>query len=163
MSFSAVGSSLLTSIVFARRTYRGHSVLRTLIRADFSPAATTNQQYIYSGSSDGRIHIWNLDGTVAQVLDRQHTYPLRARATGDFVDPSDGALRRVPGPASGRYASTVRDVAWHPYEPVIMSTAWESRGGVEGSVAQHEWVGKAGVAAGAGEGERERVNRELFD
>lgn len=31
-------------------TYRGHEVLNTLIRAYFSPAATTGQRYIYSGS-----------------------------------------------------------------------------------------------------------------
>lgn len=38
-------------------TYRGHAVLRTLIRCHFSPSATTGQQYIYSGSADGRIHV----------------------------------------------------------------------------------------------------------
>lgn len=37
--------------------YRGHSVLRTLIRCHFSPRATTGQQYIYSGSADGRVHV----------------------------------------------------------------------------------------------------------
>lgn len=38
-------------------TYRGHSVLRTLIRCHFSPAETTGARYIYSGSADGRIHV----------------------------------------------------------------------------------------------------------
>jgi len=38
-------------------TYRGHSVLRTLIRCHFSPAETTGSQYLYSGSADGRIHV----------------------------------------------------------------------------------------------------------
>lgn len=38
-------------------TYRGHAVLRTLIRCHFSPAATTDQRYVYSGSSDGKIHV----------------------------------------------------------------------------------------------------------
>ena len=38
-------------------TYRGHSVLRTLIRCHFSPAETTGSQYIYSGSADGKIHV----------------------------------------------------------------------------------------------------------
>ena len=37
--------------------YTGHEVLRTLIRCHFSPAETTGQQYIYSGSSDGKIHV----------------------------------------------------------------------------------------------------------
>lgn len=38
-------------------TYRGHAVLKTLIRCHFSPSATTGQKYIYSGSADGRIHV----------------------------------------------------------------------------------------------------------
>ena len=38
-------------------TYRGHEVLRTLIRCHFSPAETTGSQYIYSGSSDGKVHV----------------------------------------------------------------------------------------------------------
>jgi WD repeat-containing protein 23 len=38
-------------------TYRGHAVLRTLIRCYFSPAETTGGQYLYSGSQDGKIHV----------------------------------------------------------------------------------------------------------
>ena len=38
--------------------YRGHTVLQTLIRAYFSPAASTGQRYIYSGSADGQIFVW---------------------------------------------------------------------------------------------------------
>jgi WD40 repeat protein len=47
-------------------TYRGHAVLRTLIRCHFSPRESTGQSYIYSGSADGMIHIWSLDGRVVQ-------------------------------------------------------------------------------------------------
>lgn len=38
-------------------TYRGHQVLRTLMRAYFSPAHTTGQRYIYTGSFDGSIAV----------------------------------------------------------------------------------------------------------
>lgn len=38
-------------------TYRGHSILRTLIRCHFSPMETTGAQYLYSGSADGKIHV----------------------------------------------------------------------------------------------------------
>lgn len=38
-------------------TYRGHQVFRTLIRCHFSPIETTGAKYIYTGSSDGRIHV----------------------------------------------------------------------------------------------------------
>jgi len=38
-------------------TYRGHAVLRTLIRCYFSPVEATGGQYLYSGSYDGKIHV----------------------------------------------------------------------------------------------------------
>jgi len=40
-------------------TLRGHEVGKTLIRAYFSPIQSTGQRYIYSGSSDGIIHVWD--------------------------------------------------------------------------------------------------------
>ncbi|MQM04842.1 hypothetical protein Taro_037653 [Colocasia esculenta] len=47
-------------------TYRGHSVLRTLIRCYFSPAHSTGQRYIYTGSSDHSVYIYDVV-TGAQV------------------------------------------------------------------------------------------------
>ncbi|PIA39394.1 hypothetical protein AQUCO_02600093v1 [Aquilegia coerulea] len=41
-------------------TYKGHSVLRTLIRCYFSPAYSTGQKYIYTGSNDGCVYIYDL-------------------------------------------------------------------------------------------------------
>jgi len=41
-------------------TFMGHGVLSTLIRCQFSPIETTGQRYVYTGSSDGRIHIYDL-------------------------------------------------------------------------------------------------------
>lgn len=41
-------------------TLRGHTVLRTLIRAAWSPLATTGGRYIASGSADGGTYIWDL-------------------------------------------------------------------------------------------------------
>lgn len=48
--------------------YTGHEVLRTLIRCHFSPAETTGQQYIYSGASDGRIHVSGVSGYLPMYL-----------------------------------------------------------------------------------------------
>ena len=45
--------SPLTSFPFVG----GHAVLYTLIRCRFSPASNTGQQYVYSGSADGNIHV----------------------------------------------------------------------------------------------------------
>ncbi|KAI9290982.1 WD40 repeat-like protein, partial [Neoconidiobolus thromboides FSU 785] len=98
-------------------TYKGHEVLSTLIRCHFSPAASTGQKYLYTGSSNGKIHIYNLDGTVAQILD------------------TNGAMRggRSSGSSrsnrSGNYSHTkkvVRDVAWHPNYPIIIASCWDS-------------------------------------
>lgn len=111
-------------------TYRGHSVLRTLIRCHFSPAETTGSQYIYSGSKDGRIHIWSLDGRIVQVLDRSKTLPMSYSPSG----PEPGQI------SSSRVGHCVRDVSWHSQEPVMMSAAWSSYN--EGtSIARHEWKG----------------------
>ena len=61
-------------------TFRGHSVLRTLIRCHFSPPGSTNSKYVYSGSENGRIHIYNLDATVAGIIDvSTATYATRTR------------------------------------------------------------------------------------
>ncbi|KAF9531828.1 WD40-repeat-containing domain protein [Crepidotus variabilis] len=110
-------------------TYRGHSVLRTLIRCHFSPSETTGAQYIYSGSADGRVHIWSLDGRIVQVLDRSRTLPSTFFASGPEPLPTTGMPSR---------SYCVRDVSWHTYEPVIMSAGW----GEEGTaIARHEYKG----------------------
>ena len=36
-------------------TYRGHSVLHTLVRSRFSPAHTTGHRYIYTGCATGAV------------------------------------------------------------------------------------------------------------
>ncbi|KAJ7663629.1 WD40-repeat-containing domain protein [Mycena rosella] len=125
-------------------TFHGHAVLLTLIRCHFSPAETTGGQYIYSGSADGKVHIWSLDGRVVQVLDRAKTLPMT-------FDPS----APEPGSTYGLESNVcVRDVSWHSQEPVLMSAGWESgrrgwesgrdpwesgRGGSR--LARHEWKG----------------------
>ncbi|KAJ3489586.1 hypothetical protein NLI96_g2008 [Meripilus lineatus] len=114
--------------------YTGHEVLRTLIRCHFSPAETTGGQYIYSGSADGNIHIWSLDGRVVQVLDRSRTLPISYDPSGEDPPPTQGSRRRI----------CVRDVSWHSQQPILMSAGWLGTGwgSREGSViARHEWKG----------------------
>ncbi|KAG9011627.1 hypothetical protein FRB93_002688 [Tulasnella sp. JGI-2019a] len=123
------GNPLDTSVM----QYKGHAIMRTLIRCHFSPLETTGQSYIYSGSADGLIHIWSLDGRVVQVLDRSKTLPITFDASAP--DQPSG------GQPLYRGACCVRDVAWHTYEPVLMSTAWTSLGQEESSIARHEWKG----------------------
>lgn len=51
-------------------TYRGHSVLQTLIRAHFSPVHSTGQRYIYTGCATGLVIIYDLlTGETLQTVD----------------------------------------------------------------------------------------------
>ncbi|KAI8583171.1 hypothetical protein K450DRAFT_169962, partial [Umbelopsis ramanniana AG] len=95
-------------------TYRGHKVLRTLIRCHFSPPSNTGQRYIYSGSADGRAHIYNLDGSVNQILD-----------ASEIIGQSRYRQRRSYSYTFGYDATPcTRDVSWHPYLPNIISSSW---------------------------------------
>jgi len=50
-------------------TYRGHKVFQTLIRSYFSPCETTGQKYIYAGSHDGILYIYDvLTGEIVKQL-----------------------------------------------------------------------------------------------
>ncbi|XP_047325037.1 LEC14B protein isoform X2 [Impatiens glandulifera] len=52
-------------------TYRGHAVLRTLIRCYFSPVYSTGQRYIYTGSHDACVYIYDVV-TGARVRKLEH-------------------------------------------------------------------------------------------
>lgn len=54
-------------------------------------------------------------------------------------------------------SSAVRDVSWHPLEPVMISTAWEGQGGSEGSLAMHQWRPKVLGETIEDQAERSRV------
>lgn len=92
-------------------TFRGHKVLRTLIRCHFSPPSSTNSRYVYSGSADGKVHIWNMDATKAGEIDvhgaTDQTRRLDRRTRVYFDEP-------------GGWGTCVRDASWHPNAPVIV-------------------------------------------
>lgn len=51
-------------------TYRGHSVLHTLIRCHFSPQFSTGQRYVYSGCATGSLVIYDtLTGNIVRRLE----------------------------------------------------------------------------------------------
>ena len=80
---------------------RGHRVHRTLVRCHLSPFHSTGQRYVYTGSAGG-----GLDGHGSVVV-----YDI---LTGDVV-------RRLNG-----HSDIVRDVSWHPYEPLLLTASWDA-------------------------------------
>ena len=95
-------------------TFRGHQVLKTLIRCHFSPPGSTDSRYVYSGSYDGSVYIWNLDATLAGKVDvGKATTHLRSRARSTF---EEGFFE------SDEFRTCVRDASWHPYVPMIAGT-----------------------------------------
>jgi WD repeat-containing protein 23 len=119
-------------------TFRGHKVLRTLIRCHFSPPASTNSRYVYSGSEDGKVYIWNMDATLAGTIDvLAATKDSRPRVShyammGGWDDDEDDIMR-------ARWKTCVRDVSWHPNAPMIVASAWNGYGMSTGTCTAHSW------------------------
>jgi DDB1- and CUL4-associated factor 11 len=97
-------------------TFRGHKVLRTLIRCHFSPPGSTDSRYVYSGSYDGCVHVWNMDATPAGKIDvLKATKNSRERTDELMEDHSYGLMSSIGGP----WQTCVRDASWHPSAPMI--------------------------------------------
>jgi len=111
-------------------TFRGHSVQRTLIRCHFSPPGSSDSRFVYSGSQDGKVFIWNLDGTLKSTLDVMGaTTYLKKRPKDDVESYWYG---------SG-FQTVVRDASWHPGAPIIAATAWNGWGAGLGTCTIHSW------------------------
>ena len=95
-------------------TFRGHQVLKTLIRCHFSPPGSTDSRYVYTGSADGRIYIYNLDATVAGEINvYDATLNTRSR------DRQYGFRYGYDDSTSPSWKTCIRDVSWHPNAPII--------------------------------------------
>ncbi|KAF2767920.1 WD40 repeat-like protein [Teratosphaeria nubilosa] len=116
-------------------TFRGHRVLKTLIRCHFSPPGSTDGRYIYSGSHDGKIYVWNLDGTKASEPINVLAATKNSRPASDerFVDRYDYYGR------GGVWKTIVRDASWHPSAPVIAATSWNGWDHGLGTCTVHSW------------------------
>ncbi|KAI1411376.1 WD40 repeat-like protein [Hypoxylon sp. FL1857] len=95
-------------------TFRGHKVLRTLIRCHFSPPGSTNSRYVYSGSHDGKVYIYNMDATIAGIVDVKATTS-QARTTPR----PGGSYRQFYSSGLPGWSTIVRDASWHPTAPFI--------------------------------------------
>ncbi|KAK2592243.1 hypothetical protein QQS21_010059 [Conoideocrella luteorostrata] len=111
-------------------TFRGHRVLRTLIRCHFSPPVSTNSRYVYSGSADGKVYIWNMDATLAGKIDVKKatlgTRRLDRRSRLYFEEPSG-------------WGTCVRDASWHPSAPMVVASAWNGHSMARGTCSVHSF------------------------
>ena len=153
-------------------TYTGHSVLQTLIRARFAPAASAGGRYVYSGSACGRVFVWG------ELKDGVGRWLVRCRVWRRGLPAPTGGQRcapRLPSPASRIMAMTppspphmpqlqpqlpdlvttelvhvlayhrevVRDASWHPTVPGVLATA-----SFDGSIVRWAPRGEAGAGPG---------------
>ena len=101
-------------------TFRGHKVLKTLIRCHFSPPGSTDSRYVYSGSYDGSVYVWNLDATLAGKVN-----VLKATKNSRPRDPELLAETYDYWGRNGRsWMTCVRDASWHPYVPMIAGKSY---------------------------------------
>ncbi|OAL40040.1 hypothetical protein AYO20_00458 [Fonsecaea nubica] len=121
-------------------TFRGHSVLKTLIRCHFSPPGSSNSRYVYSGSEDGKVYIWNMDGTQKATIDvyaaTRHTRP---RNDGSDGFGGGGYGYELHGHHNSVWKTCVRDASWSPTAPVLAATSWNGWGMATGTVSVHSW------------------------
>ncbi|KAL8733635.1 MAG: hypothetical protein Q9166_002045 [cf. Caloplaca sp. 2 TL-2023] len=97
-------------------TFRGHRVLKTLIRCHFSPPGSTDSRYVYSGSEDGCVYIYKMDATLAGKIEvNKATYHSRPRDSSMYSHPYYMRGSRNPD----AWKTCVRDVSWHPNAPVV--------------------------------------------
>ena len=80
---------------------------------------------MYTGSSDGKVYIYNLDGTIASIIDvHRETFETRP-------------LCREWG--SKRWDTCVRDASWHPNATCLAASSWNGYGLYTGTVTLHSW------------------------
>ena len=128
-------------------------VLKTLIRCHFSPPGSTDSRYVYSGSYDGSVYIWNMDATLAgKVNVLKATKNSRPRDPDLLAETYD-----YWGRNGGSWMTCVRDASWHPTAPMIagkylsssshsfyakfvsLATSWNGWGTSQGTCTVHSW------------------------
>ncbi|KAF1982864.1 WD40 repeat-like protein [Aulographum hederae CBS 113979] len=116
-------------------TFRGHRVLRTLIRCHFSPEGSSDGRYIYSGSHDGCVYVYNLDATIAKKIN-----VLKATKNSRPRDPDlEMGFDNYFGGGGTNWQTVVRDASWHPHAPVIAASAWNGWGANLGTCTVHTY------------------------
>ncbi|KAK4194306.1 WD40-repeat-containing domain protein [Triangularia verruculosa] len=113
-------------------TFRGHKIQRTLIRCHFSPPNSTDSRYVYSGSADGHVYVWNLDATLAKRIDVQSATEAATGGTGRYR-----TRRYRLHSFENEWSTIVRDVGWHPNAPVLVASSWCGAANDTGTASVH--------------------------
>ena len=87
-------------------TFCGHKVLKTLIKCQFSPSASTGERYIITGSADSFVAIYDL--MTGETINR-----IGMESWDDEILFED--YRDI----------CVRDVSWHPSQPVLAAASFK--------------------------------------
>ncbi|KAL8972209.1 MAG: hypothetical protein Q9183_000667 [Haloplaca sp. 2 TL-2023] len=117
-------------------TFRGHRVLKTLIRCHFSPPGSTDSRYVYSGSEDGSVYVYNMDATLAGKIDvNKATHHSRPKDPDFYTHSYEMRTNRNPD----AWKTCVRDASWHPNAPVVAATSWNGWGMSTGTCTTHSW------------------------
>lgn len=116
-------------------TFRGHRVLRTLIRCHFSPPGSTNSRYVYSGSHDGKVWVYNMDATVAGVIDVRKTTSKAA----ETLPPRRTRRSWYENDTPNGWTTVVRDASWHPNAPFIAASSLNGWDNSLGTVTVHSY------------------------
>ncbi|KAI1380019.1 WD40 repeat-like protein [Hypoxylon crocopeplum] len=118
-------------------TFRGHKVLRTLIRCHFSPPGSTNSRYVYSGSHDGKVYVYNMDATIAGIVDVKKTTAHAAQSRNPLGPATFGGFYANRGPPG--WSTIVRDASWHPTAPFIAASSLNGWDNALGTVTLHSY------------------------
>ncbi|KAK4151915.1 LEC14B protein [Chaetomidium leptoderma] len=114
-------------------TFRGHQVQRTLIRCHFSPPNSTDSRYVYSGSHDGHVYVWNLDATLAAKID------VKAATKRATAPTRTDRRHRTHHRNADDWEALVRDVGWHPNAPMLVASAWSGPSQDGGTASIHSF------------------------
>ncbi|PSR85749.1 WD40-repeat-containing domain protein [Coniella lustricola] len=112
-------------------TFRGHKVQGTLIRCHFSPAGSTDSRYVYSGSHDGKVYVWNMDATLETTIDVGKSTHWHGRVPGGGRPWRRGSV--------DHWNCCVREPYWHPNAPILAASSWGGYDMSFGSVSIHSW------------------------
>ncbi|KAI4865220.1 WD40 repeat-like protein [Hypoxylon rubiginosum] len=120
-------------------TFRGHKVLRTLIRCHFSPPGSTDSRYVYTGSHDGKVYVYNMDATIASVIDVKKTTTEGNPRGGSSGGAGGGGRGFYDGRGFPGWSTIVRDASWHPTAPFIAASSLNGWDNAMGTVTLHSY------------------------